>query len=127
MLGGALREIMAREMKPAYLAAQNRERRDILDLVMAMAEDLGTDVFVRQSEAIRTRSDARVVLAGIACPTLVICGAEDRLCPPEWHREMAAAIPGAKLEIIDGSGHLPPLEQPIQFSQVLGAWFHALL
>lgn len=126
VLGGALREIVGEEMKPAYLAAENRERRDILDLVMAMAEDLGPDVFVRQSEAIRTRPDARGALIGIMCPTLIMCGADDRLCPPEWHRDMAAAIRGAELHVIDGSGHLPPLEQPERFSHFLGAWFDAL-
>ena len=62
------------------------------------------------------------VLGGIACPTLVMCGAEDRLCPPDWHRDMAVAIPGAALEVIAGAGHLPPLEQPERFSRVLAAW-----
>jgi len=120
---GHLHDIVGEEMKPTYLAAENRERRDILDLLMAMAEDLGPDVFIRQSEAIRTRPDARMVLGGIACPTLVLCGAEDRLCPPEWHRVMASAIPGAAIEVINGAGHLPPLERPERFSCILAAWF----
>lgn len=119
---GHLRDIVGEEMKPAYLAAKNRGRQDLLDLLMAMAEDLGAGVFLRQSEAIRTRPDAHAVLGAIACPTLVMCGAEDRLCPPEWHRDMADAIPGARLEVIDGAGHLPPLEQPALFSNLLVTW-----
>lgn len=119
---GRLRDIVGEEMKPAYLAAENRGRRDILDLLMAMADDLGADVFIRQSEAIRTRPDARAVLGGILCRTLVTCGAEDRLCPPEWHRDMTGAIPGATLHVIDGAGHMPPLEQPERFSHVVTTW-----
>ena len=119
---GSLRDIVGEEMKPAYLAVENRGRRDLLDLLMAMAEDLGAGVFLRQSEAIRTRPDARAVLGCIACPTLVMCGAEDRLCPPEWHRDMLGAIPGARLEVIDGAGHLPPLEQPARFSAIVTTW-----
>lgn len=122
---GHLKDIVGEEMKPAYLATANRERRDILDLLMAMAENLGPDVFIRQSEAIRTRPDARAVLGGITCRTLVMCGAEDRLCPPQWHREIASAIPGAALEVIDGAGHLPPLEQPECFSQLVHDWLGA--
>lgn len=119
---GYLREIVGEELKPAYLAEENRDRRDVLDLLMAMAVDIGPDVFCRQSEAIRLRPDASDVLPRVRCPTLILCGAEDSLCPPAWHRDMAARVPGARLEIVEASGHLPPLEQPERFSHILDDW-----
>ena len=51
-------------------------------------------------------------LAEISCPTLVICGADDGMVPPENSRALAQTIPGARLELIPQCGHLPMLEQP---------------
>lgn len=50
--------------------------------------------------------------ARIACPTLVLIGAEDRMAPPRRGRELAAAIPGATSEVVPGAGHMPMLETP---------------
>jgi pimeloyl-ACP methyl ester carboxylesterase len=51
-------------------------------------------------------------LSRIARPTLVICGEDDGMVPPENSRQLAAAIPGARLELIPECGHLPMLEKP---------------
>jgi pimeloyl-ACP methyl ester carboxylesterase len=50
---GRLREVVAQELKPNYFSSANANRRDILDLTMTMALELGPDVFLRQSEALR--------------------------------------------------------------------------
>jgi pimeloyl-ACP methyl ester carboxylesterase len=123
---GFLAEIVRDELKPAYLAPENRDRRDILDLTFGMAMDLGADVFMLQSEALLTRADYRPTLSLIRCPSLVMCGAEDPVCLPEWHREISDAIPYAELHLIEGAGHLPPLEQPQRFSQRILGWLHKL-
>jgi 3-oxoadipate enol-lactonase len=51
-------------------------------------------------------------LGSITAPTLVIAGADDPATPPEHARRLAAGIPGARLEIVDGAAHLANLEQP---------------
>jgi pimeloyl-ACP methyl ester carboxylesterase len=51
-------------------------------------------------------------LPTLACPTLVICGEDDGMVPPENSRQLAARIPGAKLRLIPNCGHLPMLEHP---------------
>ena len=84
----------------------------MLGTVLDIALDLGPEVFERQSIALRDRVDSVPTLATIDCPTLVACGAEDKLCPPRFHELMAAEIPGATLSIIDDCGHLASLEQP---------------
>jgi pimeloyl-ACP methyl ester carboxylesterase len=119
---GRLRDVIRDELKPAYLAPSNRHRRDILDVAFDMAMDLGPEVFLRQSRALLTRPDSRPDLAAIGCPSLILCGAEDPVCPPAWHLDMADAIPGAELQLIDGAGHLPPLEQPTSFSKSIVNW-----
>jgi pimeloyl-ACP methyl ester carboxylesterase len=116
---GGLRQVVAEELKPSYLSPANRSRRDILDLTMDMAMALGPEVFIRQSEALRRRPDARVLLPAITATTLVVCGADDQLCPPAWHEAVAAALPQAELEVIPAAGHLLPLEAPVPLTAVL--------
>jgi pimeloyl-ACP methyl ester carboxylesterase len=120
--GGELARIVADELKPAYLAAQNRDNPAIRSLVFDMAMALGEDVFVQQSEALRNRADLAPVLDAFAGPVLLACGAEDVLCPPAWHEAMAARCRNAELRVIAGAGHLLPLEQPHAFRAVIDDW-----
>ena len=58
------------------------------------------------------RMDLVADLGRIAAPTLVIAGAEDPATPPEHAERIAAAVPGARLEVLDGAAHLANVEQP---------------
>lgn len=60
-------------------------------------------------------------LENIAVPTHVVVGDEDTLTPPAMSRELARRIPGTRLTIIEGAGHLSNIEQPEAFNRaVLG-------
>ncbi len=118
---GHLRSVMRDEMKPNYLT-DGPDRQAILDLCMEMAMDLGPQVFIRQSLALRDRPDRQEILRSVTCPTLVLCGREDALCPVERHELMHALIPHSTLTVIDGAGHLPTLEQPMPTNAALAAW-----
>ncbi len=72
------------------------------------------------------RPDSSELAATISVPALIIVGEEDALTPVADAQKMAAAIPGARLEIIAGAGHLPNLEQPARFNAVLGDFLSAL-
>lgn len=50
-------------------------------------------------------------LRRIKADTLVVWGAGDRLVPPVYAADFAAAIPNAQVELIDNAGHVPQLEQ----------------
>jgi pimeloyl-ACP methyl ester carboxylesterase len=91
-------------------------------MIRQMAVDTGAEALVRQHAAIMGRADARPLLARITCPTLVVVGREDALTPPEMAREIAAGIPGAKLEIVPDCGHLSTLERPEAVNRALRAW-----
>jgi pimeloyl-ACP methyl ester carboxylesterase len=56
--------------------------------------------------------DSRPSLAAIKCPTLVLVGDSDEPTPPDLAREMATAIPGAKLVVVAECGHLSTIERP---------------
>ena len=51
-------------------------------------------------------------IGAITAPTLVIVGEQDKPTPVARAREIAAAIPGARLEIVADSGHSSTIEQP---------------
>jgi pimeloyl-ACP methyl ester carboxylesterase len=51
-------------------------------------------------------------LEAVNVPTLVVWGASDRVVTPEYGRELAAAVPGARFAEVEQAGHLPHLEQP---------------
>jgi 3-oxoadipate enol-lactonase/4-carboxymuconolactone decarboxylase len=58
-------------------------------------------------------------LAAITAPTLVIAGADDPATPPDHGQRIAAAIPGARLEIVPGAAHLGSFEQPSVFAGLI--------
>jgi len=119
---GELERVVVEELKPHYLAPANRTDAALLDLLRRMALALGPDIFLAQSEALRTRPDQRDVLPTIDAPVLVACGAEDRLCPPEWHCAMAASACRSELHVVEGAGHMLPLEQPGRLAAILRLW-----
>ncbi|WP_412554070.1 alpha/beta fold hydrolase [Shimia sp. MIT1388] len=124
-LAGDMRRVMREEMKPNYLADGPNQGK-ILDLCMAMATDLGPDIFVRQSKALRDRKDQTETLRSYSGETLILCGREDSLCPVERHRLMQNLIPGSTLQIVENAGHLPTLEQPRITNAALTRWLESL-
>ena len=119
VLNGGLRSVTVDALKPAYLAAAHRDDQRLLNTILGMALDLGADVFERQSMALKDRLDSVATLATVDCPTAIVGGAEDRLCPPAYHEFMAAEIPGARLSVIENCGHLSTLEQPERVTAIL--------
>ena len=115
---GNLAAVMRDEMKPNYFT-HIADNQHLKDTCMDMALSLGADVFINQSHALRARKDYSDVLRCVACPTLILCGRHDVLCPPERHHAMQDMIPHARLVIIDEAGHLPTLEVPEKVAAAL--------
>ncbi|AEA62804.1 alpha/beta fold hydrolase [Burkholderia gladioli] len=90
-----------------------------------MAADIGRAAFARQTAAVIGRPDSRRELPSIAVPSLVLVGDSDPVTPPEFAREMAEAIPGAKLVIVSECGHTSPLERPEAVNAALRDWLAA--
>jgi len=118
---GHLERIMRDELKPAYLVDSPRKTA-IMDICMKMAQSLGPVVFQAQSLALRDRPDLQDTLAYAPQKTLILHGAEDRLCPPERHHLMHRLAPHATLVAIENAGHMPTLESPLSTTQALQNW-----
>ena len=72
------------------------------------------------------RPDYTATLAGIAVPSLVVVGGEDAYTPVADAAYMSTRIPGATLAVIDGAGHLPNLEEPERFNELLEDFFYRI-
>lgn len=55
----------------------------------------------------------------INAPVLIVCGAEDKMTPPDLSRALAAGIGKAALEIVEGAGHMVMIEKPSEFNSSL--------
>lgn len=118
---GGMLDVLRDQMVPNYLADPN-QNPDLTRLCIDMARDLGSEVFIRQSLALRDRPDREEVLRQVRVPSLILCGRQDRLCPLERHELMHDLIPGSRLQVIEDAGHLPVLEQPEETNAALRRW-----
>ena len=63
--------------------------------------------------------DRNAPIENIRVPTLVVGGDEDKVYPVKIARDLAQRIPGAELVIMKGAGHLPNIERPERFNEIL--------
>ena len=87
-----------------------------------MAVGLGPEVFLKQCQALLCRRSYGDALRRYAGKTLVLCGAEDALCPPSRHQEIAELLPNARLQILSDVGHISTLEAPDMVTQEMRVW-----
>jgi pimeloyl-ACP methyl ester carboxylesterase len=122
--GGRFAEI-ADQQFPLLIHPSRQSDPAVRELVRQMASETGAEAFIRQQQAIIGRVDSRPGLGAIGCPTLVLVGEGDQLTPPELSAELAGAIPGARLLVVAGAGHLTPLDQPEEVTKALVEWLQA--
>jgi pimeloyl-ACP methyl ester carboxylesterase len=100
--------------------------RPLVEGIIEMFARSNAGIFAAQIAALLARPDASGLLPQIRCPTLVLCGAEDRWAPAARHREMAAQIPGARMTLVPDCGHMCTLERPAAVTSALDEWLDAI-
>jgi pimeloyl-ACP methyl ester carboxylesterase len=78
-------------------------------------------------EALRARPDRSTLLPTLRLPTLVLAGREDSVTPPDLAWGLQRVIPGAAVTLVPGAGHLPMLETPAAFTEILGDFLQGTL
>jgi pimeloyl-ACP methyl ester carboxylesterase len=73
----------------------------------------------RKAVHLLTTFDRRADLPKIAVPTLLIAGSDDKTAPPAIMASMQKKIPGGELAVLEGCGHLGPMDQPGPFNAAL--------
>ncbi len=119
---GKLRSVITEEMKPNYLAKSHRNNQVLLNLLIDMAMSLGDEIFITQSIALRDRTDQTLALQNYSGPSLILCGDEDSLCPPDRHNQMAQYLTHSTFRLIKNCGHISTLEQPEAVTAALQKW-----
>lgn len=110
---------------PPMLAPAHRAEARLAGPLRAMCIEQGVEAYAAQIEALLARPEIDSLLPGIAVPTLVAVGEHDAWAPPEQHAALAARIPGARLHVMPGAGHMLPAEAPEPFNQAIRDWLAA--
>lgn len=107
---------------PPMVAPRRADDAQLLAPMKAMVLRATPQQHEHQIRALLDRPDPRDVLPRIACPTLVMVGRQDQWSPLSQHEEIASLIPGAKLVVIEDSGHMSQMEQPAATTAALVNW-----
>lgn len=107
---------LAEQRAPLLLGAGASEALKS-EVIETMAR-IDPDAFVLGAEAV-WMADQRERVAAIAVPTLVVVGDEDKVTPPALSEALAHAIPGARLEVIAGAGHIANLDSAAEFNRLV--------
>ncbi len=123
LAGGASARDVQRALLPLLLGpgATDAQR----EVALAMADDVGPPALAAQLSAQATRVDERPHLRHLGVPVLVLAGADDALVPVAKPTELAALVPGARLVVLPGVGHLLPVEAPGPVAAAMIAWLRA--
>ncbi|MCR4524618.1 3-oxoadipate enol-lactonase [Bosea sp. 47.2.35] len=99
--------VMERWFTPAFHAERPDDRAGWRNALLCQP----ADGYIAACEALRD-ADLTEAIGSIKVPTLAIVGEGDQSTPPDLVRAMAERIPNARFALIEGCGHIPPVEQP---------------
>ena len=98
-------------------------------VVPAVVHDMGRRPMPRETVlrlvACGRAQDLRAMAGRVDAPALVVAGDEDALTGPAHAHGLAAAVPGARAAVIEGSGHTPQLERPADLSRLVVSFLRA--
>ena len=113
---------MGREWVQGMVHPERLWDEPLVESILEMIERKTPEIFAAQIGALLSRPSAEGVLRAIGCPTLIGCGRQDLWSPLARHEAMARLVPGARLEIIENSGHMVTMERPEQVRSALRLW-----
>lgn len=112
---------------PKLLSPQTfRSQPGTVEMVRAMMQEASPDAVARTLRGMAERADSEPLLRSIEMPCLVVVGADDVITNRGQADWLARGIRGARIEIIEGAGHLPPIEQPDEFNSILTRFLEGL-
>lgn len=120
---GTSAEVFLRERLLWTLQDETLEQADLIEAMARSFPGQGAipipaDLLIRQCDACLGH-DTLDRLHRIQAPTLVVCGRQDQLTPPKFHRQMADEIPGARLVTFGYGAHLVLAESAERFNQTV--------
>lgn len=118
---------IADDMVPLALAPSTiSDQPRVVERMRAMVVANSPRGIAAAQRAMAARQDSIYMLAAIDFPVLIIVGSEDKLTPVAESEALRDGIPHARLEVIEGAGHLSNLERPEQFNRALIEFIQSL-
>lgn len=117
----------AAAMLPRFVGGFNRgdsRARETTTDILALATLPASDVLLTGLDWLRD-TDLRADAGRIAAPTLLVQGSTDPLMPLTAGNALAAAIPGARLCVLDDCAHAPFFSHPAEFRAAVADFLHA--
>jgi len=96
-----------------------RQRPDAVDRIRRVMLGTAAETVAAGLRGMARRTDMTAALGQVAIPTLILCGREDVISPPDEMRSIAAAMPNARFAEVPGAGHMAPLENPRFVNQAI--------
>ncbi|MES2623667.1 MAG: alpha/beta hydrolase [Pseudomonadota bacterium] len=110
------------QLIPQMFGPEGQRNPELINVFRAMARRSSINDFKGQIHAALNRGDHRPYLQRIDIPVLLVCGSVDAWSPIEQHRDSLALLRRGRLDIIPGSGHMTPMENPRQLNEIFFRW-----
>lgn len=115
-------ETLLEENLPFILHPDRLADASLVGPLLDMQRRAGREALLRNLRAFHVEDDSRSLLPLIRCPTLVLAARDDRFFPLAEQQFLVGAIAGARLAVIDDSGHCAPMERPQAVTALLRYW-----
>lgn len=122
-----LSTFITHQLWPRYVARQRQTETALQQMIIAMAQLSGFEVFAAQTEIAISRDDHRQSLGDLKVPILILSGEEDPICTTEHHRAVQQAAPSAHWQVLPAVGHFVPLEAAHESATALHSWINEVL
>lgn len=120
-------ELLVDQLLPKLLGPSTlHDRPEVAQSVRAMLRQAPPATVAWYQRAMAQRPDSLATLAELTCPVLVVYGDEDELSPQVEQDQMLAVLRSGHREVIDGAGHLSPIEAPTEVARTIHAFWKGL-
>lgn len=113
-------------IKNVFCADSRMHRKEVIHSVKEVVLSTSPETIIAGLTALAERADMTSSLKDITIPTLIICGKEDAMTPPNQAEALHIAIKNSVLQIIENAGHLSNLEQSDAFNKHLAGFIATL-
>lgn len=123
---GELKKFAETFVKNAFGKTTHEKNKDLVNRILNQILITDTTTITNSLEALAERSETCTFLKTIVKPTLIICGEEDTVTPPEKSKFLNEKISGSILKMIPEAGHFPNIENPQTFNSALSEFFNSI-
>lgn len=113
---------LTKKLAETYICNNAPRKRELVNEILEMSEEVKCDSFIRQQKALLSRPDSRRLLKRIECHALIVGGREDIQTPLELQMEIRSEIPNSNFLALENCGHLSPMEKPQEVNRALKKW-----